>query len=394
MPRILTATAFLLIAVTACASTQEQGVTFEIDGIVAVSSSGPNAGDANYFFDRIVTGDLDGGLLDQYLALYGREDLITGGHAQEYTPSTCQLSEDRGNPLDVIEELARSHQIVIVNESHVRSGTRGTILDIAERLAPLGFDVFAAETFSHRFDETSGGENDSFRRRFGGPRQDTYKDTDGYYTSEAMFGRLVRRAQATGYRLVPYEQKFDPQAERPEDFVERVSLREEAQANNLIANILDEEPDARILIHVGYNHVFDEPIAWEDGREVFWMAAGLKAKTGIDPLTIDQTTCIGNGEGDMLRLADHPMDAADIAIDRPITSFVRGRPSFRLTHGDIPTAIPVELMPSEGWHIIEAWREDQDAEEVPMDRVAVRPEDQDIALMLPPGHYRLRAVKP
>ena len=44
-----------------------------------------------------------------------------------------------------------------------------------------------------------------------------------------------------------------------------------------------------------------------------------------------------------------------------------------------------------GWRVIEARPLGEPVASVPMDRVAIRP-GEDIALMLPPGRYRLRVI--
>lgn len=255
----------------------------------------------------------------------------------------------------------------------------------------MGFDVFAAETFSHG--QSSNGEP-AFRARFGHGGDGVFTDAHGYFSREAMFGRLVHRVRALGYRLVPYEQRFDPERVVPEDPIAEIEQREEAQAENLIANVLTDEPDARVLVHVGYGHVREAPLTFGEG-EVKFFAAQLKEKTGIDPLTINQTICRTDGQG--LRFA-RPPEAADpkgndLFLDVPVDHFVQHRPAFRLERGDRVVPIPAALLPEEGWRIIEAWSEDQDLREVPIDRVAVC-SGEEVALMLPPGRYRVRAVTP
>src|SRR5690606_576871 len=63
--------------------------------------------------------------------------------------------------------------------------------------------------------------------------------------------------------------------------------REIDQANN-IARVLAANPQAKMLIHCGFDHVIEgtpNNRSWEKA-----MAGRLKDLTGIDPLTIDQVT--------------------------------------------------------------------------------------------------------
>ncbi|RYF01136.1 MAG: hypothetical protein EOO77_33315, partial [Oxalobacteraceae bacterium] len=213
------------------------------------------------------------------------------------------------------------------------------------------------------------------------------EEDDGYYTGESAFGRLGRTAKRLGYGLVPYEAPHngnDAKMTRAES----IARREEAQANALAAWI-GAHPGAKLLVHVGYHHALEVPTAEGD----HWMAMRVKAKTGIDPLTITQTTCKGGGSVPRLSVlpTDEPVGAFDIVVDHPIARFVRGRPVWRTAAGDEPVTIPANLRPTKGWRVIEARPEGEPQTAVPMDRVAIRP-GEDVALMLPPGRYRVRFV--
>lgn len=50
-------------------------------------------------------------------------------------------------------------------------------------------------------------------------------------------------------------------------------------------------PSAKLVVLVGYDHVEEAPRARSDGKgEFYWMAAELKRLSGVDPLTVEQTT--------------------------------------------------------------------------------------------------------
>jgi hypothetical protein len=227
----------------------------------------------------------------QTLILFGREDLIAGS-SSNYKSNRCAPLSTPTKAFTAIRDKARTTSIVIINESHERSEHRGFISEVARELRPLGYDTLAIETLSNSPPGTPERYQPTFLRQPGLPY---LVDQDGFYLSEAGFGRLGRAAKRLGYHLIGYEPNEDgPPRQLSRE--EQIAVREEGQARNL-ASFLTDHPASKLLIHVGYSHAAEVPQA--DG--VIWMAARLKQKTGIDPLTIDQTKC--RGGGDTLRLS-------------------------------------------------------------------------------------------
>lgn len=175
--------------------------------------------------------------------------------------------------------------IVIINESHERSRDRWFTAEVARHLRSLGYDTLGLETLSNPPATVPQQYLPSFLNY---PELPYLSDDDGHYLSEAGYGRLGRQAKALGYRLLPYEDNTRNEPNQNVSQIQQIALREEAQANNL-ASFVKSHPAAKLLIHVGYSHAAETPRA--DGQK--WMAARLKEKTGIDPLTISQTTCRG-----------------------------------------------------------------------------------------------------
>jgi len=327
---------------------------------------------------------LAGDNAEQTLSMFGREDLVAAGSA-DYSATGCNPVTPAVDPLTEIERRARQTSIVIINESHVRSDQRGFIAVVAKRLRAIGYDTLAMETLSHNAPNLKAAFQSPFIRQ---PNLPYLSDDDGFYLSEAGFGRLGRTAKALGYRLLPYEMIFTGPPPAGETPAQQTIKREEAQATTLAA-FVKAHPNAKLLVHVGYDHALEVPTA--DGNS--WMAARLKARTGIDPLTISQTTC--RGGGDTTRLSQlpssEPRGSFDLVVDHPPARFVQGRPAWRVAAGDQPVAIPAALVPASGWRVIEARPVGEPATSVPMDRVAIR-HGETIALMLPPGRYQLRAI--
>jgi hypothetical protein len=108
----------------------------------------------------------------------------------------------------------------------------------------------------------------------------------GYYTRDPVFAEAVRSALTLGYSLADYEVR---DGQNPTGLSENreksIAEREEAQANNLIEAIFSKDPKARVLVWCGHGHLRKHLSA--DGRSLF--AARFMTKTGIEPLTIDQT---------------------------------------------------------------------------------------------------------
>jgi hypothetical protein len=320
----------------------------------------------------------------QALAVVGREDLI----ARTPTPSNvCKALVKDGAAVEPIAEIvrrARATQIVIVNEAHDAPRDRAFIAEIAAALRPLGFATYAAETFSAAVERS-------------GP---TYPRTsDGTYCQEPVFGDLLRTARALEYSFVPYEvtpslvAKQKP-AMTPEEIRAEVSEREEAQANNLVKRVFEVDPHSRVLIHVGYAHALETPQRGASGIAVAWMALRLKQKTGIDPLTISQTSYGPFGDRDVVcgsELDGAPLDDSfDIRIMHPAPHFERGRPTWRVAMGERLVDVPPFLRRPDQRLIVEARRASEPEDAVPFDRIMNDP-GEELPLLLRPGSYSVRA---
>lgn len=348
-----------------------------------------------YVMPRSAQSADDGGLVAQGWSMLGREDRAAQLGQSEYVPVACGAiagsSIGREAALDAIAARAAHHRIVIINESHVVTRHRDMTRGLLAKLHPLGFRVLAAETF---YNPPAGDEAPVVRNAaLPWPHRN-----DGTYSLDAAFGRLLRQAKALEYRLYPYEEVEDDVASAadiaPEDWPARIARRETAQARNLAAILAAMAPDERLLVHVGYSHALEVPRTEPDGITATYMAALLKQMTGLDPLTISQTNCRGEGPATMLvnAPAHLPPGAFDMLISHPLDRFIDHRPQWRREAGDRPVAIPPALRPTDAPLVIEAFGWDEPFDAVPFDRVLVEP-GEDVPLLLPPGRYRVRAVR-
>jgi hypothetical protein len=292
----------------------------------------------------------------QALAFVGREDRFV---TAENTKVSCQPLAQDGVEVDPLAEIvrrARDAQIVIVNEAHDAPQDRAFIGDVAEALRPLGFAIYAAETFARGIGRD-------------GPRYP--RTADGVYSNEPAFGDLVRRTRTLGYAFVPYEtEELSPGG----DPAASIDAREEAEATNLVARVFAKDPHARVLVHVGYGHALEVPGSNGQFRS---MTLRLKEKTGIDPLTISETSygprderrhvCGATANGSALS------PGFDLYVTPPTLRFIRGRPTWRIARGAREVEVPHALRRPNHRVIFEARRADEPNDAVPVDRVLVDP---------------------
>jgi hypothetical protein len=296
---------------------------------------------------------------------------------------------------DAIAEIAgraKTTRVVIVNETHDNPRDRAFVLAVAEALRPLGYTYYAAETLANWGNDEQKAERLNRLVAEGYPQRDT-----GTYSSEPMFGWLLRNVIRLGYQPVAYE--FSPPPELVTRYSqmpmeERVGLREQAQAENLARAIAEAGPDAKFLIHVGYSHAAERPIG-PAGREQEWMAARLARMTGIDPLTIDQTDLSEYSANPATRalyaalaerIGDRPTvflargqpirrgvnaEATDLQVVHPPIRSIGGRPDWLQRTGRRAIRIPPEMMPKSGRVLIQVFGKDEPDDAVPIDQVLV-----------------------
>lgn len=301
--------------------------------------------------------------------------------------------------LEAIVERARETSIVILNEAHDSPRDRAFALEVARALRPLGYSVLAAETFINVRD----GDSAPPSAGVGALAKDGFVRRDtGFYTADPVYADFVRQALGLGYRPVAYEMTGAQRS--PGDGIEE---REQAQANNLMTSIFASAPATKVLIFVGYSHAAELALPNGDGTSNEWMAARLKRLTGIDPLTIDQTTISETASARAARQAHallsreasdrslalfqdgrphvlgQPTGAIDLQVIHPATRLVHGRPVWLARIGRKPVDIPRALLPATGRRLVQAFAADAPPDAVPLDQVVVRAGAPVLKLMLP-----------
>jgi len=231
----------------------------------------------------------------------------------------------------------------------------------------------------------------------------------GWYTLDPVYAEAVREAARLGYRFADYEQTWRQSAPEDADAEAQIAAREQAQADNLIANVLAPNPDAKVLIYVGYDHAMEKP-----NRFGTWFAARLKAASGIDPLTIEQAynwpaldpandaphvaavldrfkpqDSIVVSRGGVTVASRHFTGQTDLSVFHPRRPQVAGRPGW-LSADPMRQAVEVSVPPFEGPALLQAMRSSEGPAGVPADQFLLQPGQAAATMMLHPGSYFLR----
>lgn len=163
--------------------------------------------------------------------------------------------------IDTIINEADKHKIVMINENHYYPNHRLLVFDLLERLKEIGYSYLALEALNTKQDSLLNLENAY-------PTLET-----GFYTSEQNYSNLIRKAKELGYEFIAYEN------------TDNNKNRELGQAENLFNKTFKINPNSKVLVLAGIDHILEKPTS--KGKE--WMATLFKNKYNIDPLTISQT---------------------------------------------------------------------------------------------------------
>ncbi len=172
-------------------------------------------------------------------------------------------------PVDAIatiKQMADSERAIFINEAHHVPQHRAFTLSLLRALWEKGFRYFAAETLSSQDEERH-------QRRY------PARSKTGWYSNEPLYGDVIRTALQLGYKTVAYE--YEGERKPGENFQQ---LRDKGQAQNLYDRIFKNDPQAKVIVHAGYAHVYEKATtSWSP------MALYFRELTGINPLTVEQT---------------------------------------------------------------------------------------------------------
>jgi hypothetical protein len=335
-------------------------------------------------------------------------DLVSRSVTADRTELAGPLAQvEQARAEDAIQAIvaqARTRQVVILNEAHHVPMHRAFAMKLAAALRKVGYRYLACETFASRDGDMS----------TLAPGQAIVQT--GYFANEPVFAGFINAALADGWKPVAYDYSASPDKDR----MQRIREREEGQARNLVERIFARDKHAKVLIYVGYSHVYrsrpsDPPGAFE------WMAEHLRRMTGLAMLQVDQaefyarpdkrdesllytaiTGKFASREPFVLRAPDgsYPVlpgskgtvdlqGRVDMQVVFPRYGLRDGRAEWLQTlAGRSPRAIPADLLPKQGRRVIKAFRAGGLPDAVPSDVVLVEAGKPAPAFMLPPGQFR------
>ncbi|AWI25126.1 hypothetical protein [Flavobacterium pallidum] len=282
---------------------------------------------------------------------------------------------------DYIINRSKKERIIIINEAHHNIKHRVFTTSLLHGLYDNGYRFFGLEALSDTLIN---------KRKF--PVMDS-----GYYTQEPQMANLLKEAIDIGFTLFEYE---------PAD-VASGKEREIGQADN-IARWMQKNPDAKFLIHCGWDHVIEGTPGNKSWGKA--MAGRLKEKTRVDPFTIDQTALSEKGDRQFSspyiamagsktpvimvdangRLFNGPAanDQTDCKIIHPVTGFVNSRPEWLLMDGKRKTYQIPKSKIKEYPVLVLAYRKNEFSQHgVPADVVEVLHADDKTSLVLAKGIY-------
>ncbi len=315
-----------------------------------------------------------------WMTMVGREDLqadigraIAGEPLGDCVAATDTDIAEWADAKDWLLHQARDRRVVMFNENHYRTGARALVLELLPKLRELGFTHVGFEAFSVL-------------------EQATHDPANGFYTHEPLFAGLVRQAHALGFEIFGYE--TSESAPEGADMQEQIAFREQAQADNLMAAVDEAGEQARFVVFAGWSHIAKQPLPGDQR----WMAARFMEQTGIDPLSVDLTTCsrpvTGRGGLSKARLplaedgspivVGHYAGAVDVQLHMPVPEAAAGSPGFFRQVLGPETRVPEALLPADEPVLVRARRIDRDADAVPDDQVMMSPGEH-LPLYLPAG---------
>lgn len=216
--------------------------------------------------------------------------------------------------LDYIPRLARQYRAVFLNEAHNIALTRTLTVRLLKPLREEGFNVFAVETLYH--------SDIAALNKRGYPTA-----TSGFYTREPIYAEMVRTALKLGYKVVAYEADADHTGDA-----------REAQQAGILAKILKDDPNAKLVVNAGYAHI--QKTGKFLGAQS--MAEHFIKDSGITPLSVEQTILIPHQDRSM----DHPDYDAIITTTQPNQPIVfvdkDGKPWSLRPGYDVSVIFPAE----------------------------------------------------
>ena len=304
---------------------------------------------------------------------------------------------------DFILERAKSEKILLINEGHNCPMHRAFTLSLLQNLYNEGFRYFGAEAFTNF---SSG----VYLEKNGNSYSPTNRT--GFYSNEPVFGDLIREALKIGFKLFSYEDTIKNNVVQNGFYNEDLSRRDYYMAVN-IKSIIDKDSNAKIIIHAGFGHIYEEK-----GR----MGGELKKLTTINPLSICQTTMTEaenrECENPYFKMANikHPTvfinksndsvfldklmrnrsdikekNRLDIQVFHPRTTYINGRPDWLYMNGQRDAFMIEDKYLVLGYPLLVfAYYIGENIEKaIPIDVFEIKSKEDIKSLVLPKGNFNI-----
>jgi uncharacterized iron-regulated protein len=287
---------------------------------------------------------------------------------------------------EYILNRSKNEKLIIINEAHNNSRHRVFTTSLLKGLYKNGYRFLGMEMISDTMIN---------QRKF------PILDSGTMYIHESQSANLIKEAMDIGFTLFKYEYK-GAKGKTGKD-------RETEQAEN-IAKVITKNPNAKFLIHCGYDHL-NEGIPgikeWEKA-----MAARVYDLTGINPFTIDQIP--GSEKGDLkfntpyIQMANiekpsvmvNPLgemyngeignERADCSIIYPVSTYTNERPDWLALEGQRKAFhVPTNSI-SEYPVLVMAYRNNElEQGGIPADITEISNKNQKVDLILDKGNYQI-----
>lgn len=193
-------------------------------------------------------------------------DSLIAKSSSRFQPSIDSLLFDKPTiskekVIEEIKNLTKNEKVVMLNETHWFPKHRLLAYEMLDGLKENNFNYIAVEAIDMDKDSVI-----NYR---------SYPSIScGYYLREPNFARFIRKAKSLGFKIVAYDDMES-------------NNRELSQAMNL-KKILDEDPNAKIFVYAGVDHILE----FNDSKKR--MAEIFEEQTDINPLTFNQARIVGN----------------------------------------------------------------------------------------------------
>lgn len=331
----------------------------------------------------------------QFVAMLGVESAADKLHFTGMLPWRPAALDTAGmEAMDAIKEIvaaAKTHRVVIINESHWHQRHRAFAQSLAKELRSIGYTHLGLEALL---------PGTGAQVRLNGPKVGV-----SFYGMDPFFADFIRQATVMGYEVFDYEQRPDQEAAAGTDRAGELTARESAEAKNISA-VLNANPNAKIMLYVGGGHGMKTPAR----NNLAMMALQLKQMTGIEIFSIEQAAgtpssipsfsspeyqavepLLAKNRSTVMRLKDRQWltsSGYDFTVFHPRLPEIDGRAGWMEMEG-YRKLHRVKLAPFSERTLLRARVTPLIVGNIAFDQVVIAPNQTDATLFLPIGAYEL-----